>query len=177
MPAPVSPGLTGVLLRSSARAGRRWCGHGACSGLPAMKTIAFAALAALVLTVGWSAPSFADCPINLKIKNDNPEGSGTIIWVWFQDGDSRNKKTGGTFWNRVCGSGDDCTCPTYTSIYPGEEYTCATHLEDSCGSDDRDFDLVYDEGASESDKWVVGAVKAKRNIEIWDGKTVTFTWQ
>lgn len=142
-----------------------------------MKTIVLAALAALLLLVARSAPAFADCAINLKIKNDHPENSGTIVWLWFQDNGSRNKKTGGAFWNRVCGSGDDCTCPTYISIYPGEEFTCGTKLEDSCGSDDRDFDLIYDEGTSEGNKWTVGAVKAKRNIEVWEGKTVTFTWQ
>ncbi len=69
-----------------------------------------------------------------------------------------------------------CTCPTYISIHSGEEHTCGTRLENSSGSDDRDFDLIYDQGTSESDKTVVGAVKAKRNIELWEGKTVTFTW-
>jgi hypothetical protein len=141
-----------------------------------MKKVVLALAAALLVTGLWSVRCFAGCAINLKIKNNHTAQSGTIIFVWFRTDGSRNKKTGGIFWNRVCGSGDSCVCPTYRSIGPGKEYTCGTRLEDSCGSDDRDFDLIYDQGTSESNKSVVGAVKARRNIEVREGKTVTFTW-
>ncbi len=142
-----------------------------------MKKLVVALVACLLVTGLWTARSYAGCAINLKIKNDHPVNSGTIVWVWFKTSGSRNKKTGGTFWNPVCGSGDNCVCPTYRSVYPGQEYVCGTRLESSCGSDDRDFDLIYDQGTSESNKTVVGAVKAKRNIEVTEGGTVTFTWQ
>ena len=142
-----------------------------------MYRIALSSLAALLLLCSAAAPSHADCAVNIKVENDNSPESGVNIWLWFQTSGSRVKKTGGAFWNHLCGSGDRCTCPQYISVHPGEEYTCSTTLESSCSSDDRDFDLIYDEGTSETDKWVVGGIKAKRNIEVWDGKTITFTWQ
>lgn len=140
-----------------------------------MRIILFTLLTGVLLSVS-SVPAFAGCAVNLKITNAYAPTSGTIVWVWFKDHRSRVKENSGSFWNSLCGSGDKCTCLPYTSIYAGRDYTCSTRLENSCNSGDRDFDLIYDEGSSEANKWVTGAVKSKRNVEISEGKTITFAW-
>lgn len=144
-------------------------------------------IAVLCLGALWfgvvGAADASQCRINIRVKNEYAANSNTSIVVFFNNaGDpnvpnSRVRKN--TFWNPLCdwgGFGQDvCSCPSVTTLDPGETFTCSTTLEDRCGNATRDFELTYNKEI-DGDLTAYGAIKTKSNVTVTDGGTVTFQW-